>query len=188
MLSYTIMYKINKLKKLMDQDRVLFHTQDLSTLWGITNKNTLYTTIQRYKKKGLLYPVCKGIYATKPIDLIDPWSLGVKIAHAYAYISCESILAKHGLINANPIQITLITHYSKTVIVGENNYRIRKLAKRYLYNTEGINRNKEYAEATLWRAVADTLYFNSKFHFDGEIDWAAVKKIQQCLGYPEVKR
>ena len=39
------MYKIDVLLK---QDQKVFHTQDLALLWGIINKNTLYTTIKRY--------------------------------------------------------------------------------------------------------------------------------------------
>ena len=61
------MYKIDKLLKL---NRDLYHTGDLGVLWEITNKNTLYTTIKRYVQKGILIPIHKGLYATKPLDKI----------------------------------------------------------------------------------------------------------------------
>lgn len=37
------MYRIDKLLK---ANQKLFHTKDIYLLWGITNKNTLYTTIK----------------------------------------------------------------------------------------------------------------------------------------------
>jgi len=44
------MYRINELIKL---DRKIFHSNDLAIAWGISNKNTLYTTIKRYVQKGI---------------------------------------------------------------------------------------------------------------------------------------
>ena len=41
------MYRINQLLKLKNE---LYHTSDLSYIWGIKNSNTLYTTIKRYVK------------------------------------------------------------------------------------------------------------------------------------------
>ncbi len=39
--------------------------------------------------------------------------------------------------------------------------------------------------ATVERAVADLLYFNPKYYFDGNsrIDWKKVKEIQGIIGY-----
>ena len=168
------MYKIDKLLKL---NRDLYHTGDLGILWEITNKNTLYTTIKRYVQKGILIPVHKGLYSTKPLNKLDPVSLGLAIVHNYAYASCEMVLAKEGLINQIVFPITLVSSKSQKFSVGGYDYVVRKLADKYLYNPEGIG--------TPERAVADMLYFRPSYHFDGEniIDWKKVKYIQKEVGY-----
>ncbi|MEK7164236.1 MAG: hypothetical protein AAB768_03805 [Patescibacteria group bacterium] len=168
------MYKIDKLLKL---NRDLYHTGDLGILWEITNKNTLYTTIKRYVQKGILIPVHKGLYSTKPLNKLDPVSLGLAIVHNYAYASCEMVLAKEGLINQIVFPITLVSSKSQKFSVGGYDYVVRKLADKYLYNPEGIG--------TPERAVADMLYFRPSYQIDGEniIDWNQVKFIQKEVGY-----
>jgi hypothetical protein len=47
-------------------DRKIYHTGDLAVLWDISNKNTLHTTISRYIRKGILFPIYKAVYATIP--------------------------------------------------------------------------------------------------------------------------
>ena len=90
------MYRIDTLLKLKEK---LFHTNDLALLWGITNKNTLYTTIKRYLQKGILIPVHKGFYSTVPIDQLDPFKLAIGYLHRFTYISCETVLIQEGIIS-----------------------------------------------------------------------------------------
>ena len=51
----------------------------------------------------------------------------------------------------------------------------------YLNNLEGIDLGGKYPIASPERAVADLLYFNSKFHFDAKsrINWNRVKEIKE---------
>ncbi|KKS31277.1 MAG: Formate-tetrahydrofolate ligase, partial [Candidatus Amesbacteria bacterium GW2011_GWA2_42_12] len=90
------MYRISELIKL---DRKLYHTQDLAILWKISNKNTLYTTVKRYVKKGILFQVYKGLYSTIPLPQLNPLELGKAIIHDYTYLTNESVLAQFGIIN-----------------------------------------------------------------------------------------
>ena len=176
------MYKIKELLRL---DQKLFHTKDLGRMWGITNLNTLYTTIKRYTQKGILTPVRKGLYATAPLDRIDPVRLGLAVVHNYAYLSCETVLVREGMIFQAVQAITLVSVKSRKFEVGGGNYIVRQLNPVFLYQTIGINDSKGYLEASPERAVADMLYFNPRYHFDGadRIDWKAVKLIQKQMGY-----
>ena len=45
----------DRFAKIARLGEVVFHTKDLANLWRIENTNTLYTTIKRYIKKGLLF-------------------------------------------------------------------------------------------------------------------------------------
>lgn len=161
----------------------VFHADDLSVLWGITNKNTLYTTLKRYAAQGLLHRIYNGLYSLKDITDISPLLLGVKALHGYAYISCETVLYDAGIINQPPQEITIVSAHSRRFTVGGHRFRSRKLSDTFLYNDAGIDIHGGVRTATVARAVADMLYFHPKKYFDAPIDWASVKKVANDIGY-----
>jgi hypothetical protein len=177
------MYRISELLKL---DRKIYHTNDLALLWGISNKNTLYTAIKRYVQKGILLPIYKGLYATVPIKELNPLELGKAIIHRYAYLSTESVLAQAGIITQVTYAYTFVSSQSNRVTVGSMSFLFRKIKDEYLYNPVGITNQRGNFVATTERAVADMLYFNPKYHFDFAelIDFEKVKHIQKEIGYP----
>jgi hypothetical protein len=184
------MYRLNKSKPdkkgvLLKQDQKLFHTNDLALLWSITNKNTLYTAIKRYKKDGTLIPIHKGFYSVVPLSQIDPAVLGTAFLHRYTYLSTESILAREGVITQTIPSITLVSNITKKFKLGEHHYTVRQMAGQYLYNTNGVVKKDSHYEAALERAVADLLYYNPSYHFDNKdlIDWDKVEKIQKEVGF-----
>jgi predicted transcriptional regulator of viral defense system len=184
------MYRINKrdtskLTVLFQQEGKLFHTNDLALLWGITNKNTLYTTITRYLKRGVLFPIQKGFYATSDPVVFEPVKLGIAYLHQYAYLSTETVLAEAGVINQTVPHITLVSSISKKFKLGSYSYFVRQMKERFLQQTTGIVMVDGYQKATVERAVVDLLYFNPCYHFDGTrlLDWKKIKKIQKELGF-----
>jgi len=176
------MYRIDILLK---QNRQLFHTGDLSLLWGITNKNTLYTTIKRYTKKGILISIHKGFYSTVPIDQIHTYKIIAAFLHRYCYISCETILFQEGAIFQKGSYITAVSDISKKFTLGDTHFLVRQLRKDYLFNNYGVESIDGVAIATLERAAADMLYLNPHYYFDNRkvINWKKVKKIQKEVGY-----
>lgn len=176
------MYKLAELLRL---DQKILHASDLGKLWGHSNQASLYTAINRYVKKGILIPIQKGLYATIPLDKIDPIKLGMAVIHNYAYLSCETVLAKAGLIFQSVQTITLISLRPRKFEIGNNRYLVRQLNPKFLYQTAGMDDRAGYLEAGPERAVADMLYFNPRYHFDGadRIDWKRVKLIQTEVGY-----
>jgi len=176
------MYRIDKLVKL---ERKLYHTNDLAILWEIKNKNTLYTAIKRYLKQGILIPVYKGLYSTIPLSQLDSRELGAAIIHKYTYLSTESILAEKGIIAQNIYYTTFISNVSKKATINNRNFLYRKLPDKFLYNPTGIENQNGVFVATLERAIADMLYFDSKYHFDmtDNIDFTKVIKNQKEIGY-----
>lgn len=168
---------------------VVFHAGDLANLWDITDKNTLYTTLKRYAKQGLIYRVFRGLYAIRPIEKINPLLLGTKIAHEFSYVSTETVLANKGIIMQDIGQITIVSSKSKKFSIAGYNFRSRQLADMYLFNPAGIEMKNGVRTANVTRAVADMLYFNPRAHFDAHslIDWKKVKKMQKAIGYPVIK-
>lgn len=167
--------------------QTIFHAKDLANLWQIKDTNTLHVTLGRYAKQGLIFRIYRGFYAMKPIEKLDPYELGVKALPGYGYISAEAVLAEKGIIFQSQPAITLVSAYSKKFSIGSNQYRSRKLSDKFLYNSAGITDRRGINVATAERAVADLLYFNSKFFFDAAnlIDWRKVKELQGLIGYPK---
>lgn len=166
--------------------QTIFHTTDLASLWHLRDQNTLYTTLRRYTQKGILVRIYKGLYALKPVDELDPLLIGMKALHRFCYVSTETVLAEHGIIQQKLTAITLISDISKQFSVGAHHYRCRKLQDRYLYNSAGIIKQGDVWTAALERAIADMLYFNPYAYFDGasRVNWDKVRALQQKIGYP----
>jgi hypothetical protein len=177
------MYRLSELLKL---DRKIYHSNDLAILWGISNKNTLYTTIKRYVQKGVLIPIYKGLYSTVTLSQLNPLELGKAIIHRYTYLSTESVLVQAGVITQTTYVYTFLSDIPKKVAVGSMSFLFRKLKDVYLNNPIGVINQNSIFIATTERAVADMLYFNPKYHFDvpENVDFEKVKFIQKQVGYP----
>lgn len=181
------MQSINKQKLdiLLKQPKKLFHTKDLELLWNITNKNTLYSTINRYLKKGYLIQLHRGFYSCVEPSNINAIELGASAIHEYCYLSTESVLAKGGVIFQSVPHFTFCSSKNKKIILAGQSFISRQLKDRFLFQSAGIINQQNYSEASLERAVADMLYFNPKYYFDLKtaIDWKKVKAIQKEVGY-----
>ncbi|MFA6171360.1 MAG: hypothetical protein WCW77_04385 [Patescibacteria group bacterium] len=182
--------KQNRFALLARLNEEIFHIDDLQNLWNIREKNTLHTTLKRYVDQELLYRIYRGFYSLKPLDKIDPYLLGIKALHGYGYVSTETILAKEGIISQNLDKITLISSQSRRFSLAGRNYYSRKLDDKFLFNPAGLLEKAGVKSAALERAVADLLYFNPRFHFDGKImiDWKKVKNLQKEIGYPPTSK
>ncbi len=177
--------KKNKLDLLLKHPQNLFHTQDLALLWNIENKNTLHTTIKRYVQKGALIRIQKGFYSKVPIDQLNPVKLGMSFLHSFCYLSTESILTREGIISQSIPYITLISSKSKKFKIKGNTYLSRQMKDEFLFNEFGVEKKNNIKQATIERAVADLLYYNPNYHFDGPslINWEKVKEIQKKVGF-----
>lgn len=177
---------VDKLNILLKQAQKLFHTNDLAVLWQVHNRNSLYTAISRYAQKGVLYPVQKGLYSTVPITELDVVQLGVHLLHRYAYLSTESVLTQVGIISQITYPTTFVSDISQKLKIGDNEYLVRMLQPKFLYNTSGIaDRGDGVLVASVERAIADMRYFQPNYYFDNEsqIDWEKVKQLQKEVGY-----
>lgn len=165
----------------------VFHADDVANLWGIVNKNNLHTTLSRYVANGFIYRVYNGLYAVKKIKEINPFLLGVKALHSFAYVSCESVLYKEGILNQPPREIVIVSRFSKHFSIAGINYRSRKMRDEFLFNDAGIEMKEGVRIASLHRAIADTLYFNQWKYFDAVnsnlINWNKIKEIAVAVGY-----
>lgn len=179
------MTQIAKLNLLLKADRKLFHTQDLALLWSVGNRNTLYTVIKRYVKKGILIKITKGLYSTLPLEQIELREIASALIHRFCYLSCESVLEEEGVISQKVYPLTFVSSLSKKIEFKQTLFVYRKLDEKYLLNPEGVEKKGDYFMASKERAVADMIYFNHKYYFDSPslINWDRVSEIQRKVGY-----
>lgn len=170
---------------LLKENRQIFSTRDLALLWQISNDNTLYTTVKRYLQKGILVPIQKGLYATVPLEKIDPIFLGTSFLKTYCYLTCEYVLSLNGLIFQPLDQITFVSTVSKKFKIAGHSYFSRKMADRYLFNETGLITKNGLKIASSERAAADMLYFRPGFHFDNKLslDMKKVNLLRKEVGY-----
>lgn len=166
MLSCTLLYLMDKLNTLLKSGERLFHTQDLALLWGIENRNTLYTTIKRYVQKGILIQITKGLYSTVLVDELDKFELGTSLIHKFCYVSCETVLFLEGVINQMVYPITFVSSVSTKIEFNGITYIYRRAKPEILLNPEGVIQKNGYFMATKDRAISDMTYFNPKYYFD----------------------
>ena len=175
----------NKLGVLLKQGRRILTSADLRVLWQMEKKNTLYKSVERLVKKGILIRIWKGFFSVVPIDKLDPVELGNRLVNRRCYLSTETVLARAGLINQSPTMVTFVSDKNRKMKVGNNDYLVRQMNDKYLGNLSGISqRDDGVLIASTERAVADMLYFRPGYHFDsGNIDWDQVLTIQREVGF-----
>lgn len=159
----------NRLAKLASTGEVVFTVDDLSTLWAVTNRQTLRVMLVRYTARGLIYRVWRGLYSISDPKKIDPFILGLKVLHRYAYISCETVLFEAGLINQRPTEITIVSDISKRFSLLGHQYRCRKMRDSSLYDSAGIVIKNNVSIALPVRAKKDMNYFYPKKYYDADI-------------------
>lgn len=158
--------RVDKLNLLLKSGQNLYHTQDLALLWGTLNRNSLYTTIKRYVKKGILIKITKGLYSKIPINEVNIYALGAALIHKYCYLSCETVLAQKGIINQTVSAVTFVSSISLKVKFNDTVYIYRRMNAEKLLDPTGIEKMDGYFVASKERAVSDMLYFNPKYYFD----------------------
>lgn len=175
------MYRINELIK---TGKNVFSIKDIGFIWKIKNKNTLYTTLKRYVKKGLIFRIRKGVYSLKPKKHLSFLEIASALIGDYHYLTTETILQKEGLIFQSSNQLTFVSKKNFKIKFDDYLIRVRKLKSDYLFNLTGIRKEAFTLVADKERAIADILYFNKKFHFDNkDINWKKVKHYQKLIGF-----
>lgn len=169
---------------------IVFHVRDAAVIWGITNANTLHTTLSRYVHAGLLFRLQNGLYSVKPPHELDPLLVGTKAIHGFCYVSTETVLSRAGFIQQHLSYTTLIGEASRHFTLAGHAFRSRRMADAYLFNEVGTACDGGIRIASPARAVADMLYFNPRYHFDASahIDWDEVNRIQAAAGFAITKR
>ena len=182
------MYRLSRsthVKSLINTQKDVFTTSDLAVLWDISNKNTLWTTVKRYTNSGVLFKIRKGLYSKIALDKLNPYVVGCALGGPHSYISTETILQKAGAIMQFSNTITVASHKTKKLTIGNFTYMLRSFKPAIILNRIGIADNNGFSEASKERALADVNYINPKYYLDNPnaIDVYTLKEIKGKVTY-----
>lgn len=115
----------------MAVNRNALSTADLAVLWGIKDKNTLWTTIKRYVASGKLYKIHRGLYSKIPVDKLSDYELARAPCGNLSYVTLETILSKAGAMSQSVDPIILADQKSQTIKYGNKTIICKQLKPDY---------------------------------------------------------
>jgi predicted transcriptional regulator of viral defense system len=157
------MNQIKKLSKISNLS--YFDTNTLSLIYPELSKNSLYSNIKRWIKKGQLIQIKKGMYVTKEyvLNIQDKSSykefLANKIKYP-SYLSTEYVLQKYSILSDAIYAYTSVTLKSKNTYTNNfGRYMYRNITRKLFlgYEIKEVG-GYEIKEATKAKALFDYLY------------------------------
>lgn len=145
---------IELLKKLRDINKPFFTIADLEKITRLPRKS-LYVTLKRWADAGVIERVTQGIYAPLTGDI----SLEKIAGQLYFpnYLSFESALAKHGILNLIPYTLTFATtRKTRKFTLRKREIEFRKISPKFFF---GYAMRNGMDIATPEKAFLDELYF-----------------------------
>jgi hypothetical protein len=167
------MRKGHYLAAILRSPKTVFTHQDVALLWGEPTSQATRVRLNYYVRQGDLYRIRRGLYAKdKNYNRLE---LATRI-FAPAYVSFETVLSKEGLVFQFYSKISIASYLTREIEVGDQVYSFKKIKKKVLINSSGVENRDESSFATKERAFLDTLYLNRDYQFDnlGGLDWEEV--------------
>jgi len=154
---------MDKIEKLLVLHKNVFTTQDLSVIWGISEKTKLWEVIKYYLRKKKLYKIYRGIYS------LDKKYLEFELAQKlkpFSYISLHTALSIHGINFQYYSSIHSVSMISKKYMVAGIEYSYHQIKDFIFYNKLGLIDKKTYILACKERAICDSLYIWPRMNMD----------------------
>jgi predicted transcriptional regulator of viral defense system len=175
------MRKGNYLTTILRSPKTVFSYGDIAMLWGEPISEAARVRLNYYVKQGNLYRIRRGLYAKdKNYNKLE---LATRI-FTPAYVSFETILSKEGVIFQFYSQIFVASYLTREITIEGQLYSFRKMKNSLLTDSSGVELKDESSLATKERALLDTLYLNTDYHFDNlnGADWEKVLEILSIYG------
>ncbi|MCC6962536.1 MAG: type IV toxin-antitoxin system AbiEi family antitoxin domain-containing protein [candidate division Zixibacteria bacterium] len=161
------------IKILLRSKKTVFSIKDIALLWGDPGTNAARARLKYYVQAGDLHRIRQGLYA-KDRDY-DRLELASRI-FTPSYVSFETVLAKAGVTFQFYNRIFVATYLTREIVCDGQTYQFRKVKDVILSNSVGVDNVGERSIATPERAMLDTLYVNTDYHFDNltPLNWEKV--------------
>lgn len=143
------------IRLLYSKEIPLFSLNELGSIFGIENRQTLYKKVQRLEKNEILKKFIKGKY----LFLLKPTGDFTIANFLYqpSYVSMESALSFYSIITGFPYQITSITiKKPKEFTVDKKGYSYSRISASLFW---GWEKKEDFLIATPEKALLDYAYF-----------------------------
>lgn len=154
----------------------VFSLSELSSLFNISNRQSLWSVVRQFETAGLLKRYCRGIYVTRDFN---SQVLSAKV-RTDSYISFGSALAYHRLIGTeSPFLVSCVVPSRAGEFTGDINLSYARISKELYFGFTSLENGARIADAE--KAVLDTLYFylhKKVFYFNvfQDIDFSVLSK------------
>lgn len=176
---------MSKITELLATEGKIWTLDDMSAIWGHSKRTDTSQSAKKYAAGGELRRVYRGVYARAGAELF-PADVADKLV-APSYLSCESILKKHGVSFQFSERVTSVALVSRKIRLDGVEYVYYKMNDDIFYNRLGM----VGGEAGLERAVGDLVYLTGgKFAFEdlSWVDWGKLAEIAEIYGKESVVR
>ena len=156
------------IKLLNSKEIPLFSLNELGSIFGIENRQTLYKKVQRLEKNEILKKLIKGKYLFLLKEVGD-FTIA-NFLYQPSYISMESALSFYSIITGFPHQVTSITiKKPKEFAVDGKDYSYSRISTKLFW---GWERKEDFLIATPEKALLDYAYFAQRGL--RSLDWGEV--------------
>ncbi|MBI4367727.1 MAG: hypothetical protein HY543_13030 [Deltaproteobacteria bacterium] len=164
------------LPALLRSPKTVYSFADLALLWNSPTTNATRVRVNYYVTKGALIHLRKGLYAKD--RNYNRLELATKI-YLPSYVSFETVLVKEGVNFQLYGQIFVATYCAREISIDRQRFVFRKIKDVVLTNPLGIENQAQCSVAGVERALLDTMYLNTDYHFDNvaSINWEKVFSI-----------
>lgn len=164
------MSNIKLLQTLRGFDKPYFSVADLEKILGM-EKKTLYVTLNRLVKSGVLSRLKRGVYIPEFQTLV-PEKIANELYYP-SYLSFEAALSKYGILSQTPYVLTFATtKKSKKLRLADIEVEYRQLKRAYFF---GYKLKDSLFIAEPEKAMLDQLYMMSKGKSESDTgEWSLV--------------
>src|SRR4030043_1011398 len=167
---------IELLKVLQKINKPFYTIADLEKITGL-QRNSLYVALRRWVAGGIIERVAQGIYL--PMGSVISVENVASQLYIPNYLSFESALAKHGILNLIPYTLTFAsTRKTKNYTLQNKEIEFRQISPKLFFGFE--MKNGIYI-ASPEKALLDEVYFVVRGKATLDLDELDIKKLSRKI-------
>src|SRR3972149_216007 len=161
---------------LYKRSETVFSLQEIALLFPEVPYDNLKKRMSYFAQSGSIKKLSRGIYAKNDYDVLE---LANKL-YVPSYVSFETVLQKSGVTFQYYKSIFAASYVARTMRVDGHIIEYKRIKKKILFNTQGIERQGNVVIASPERAFLDAIFLYKNYHFDNlsVLNWDKVIELK----------